>query len=174
MLIRYHEPIGEPWKAVDPVPQNVVELDKTAPLLPKNFNCVDYKLFRSGLVFPSQVHHLRGTYGIQHIVSLVPGDWLSSWFDDASVTIHQFPFHRRREMTPSHVNNIVKTIAGLEGRVLVHCKKGETRTGMVCAAYRMQRGVYPLGCVVIDAVLHGMVNGSALRDVLFYYPKMFS
>lgn len=168
MYIRYHEPLGKPWEGKDVVPKNVEELDKVAPLLPVRFSRVDEKLFRSGLVFPSQITHLRDQYDVRHIVSLLPGDWLSSWYDNPSVTIHHFPLYRRREFTPDRVKNVVATIDGLEGRVLVFCKKGLTRTGMVVAAHRIKNNM-PVWVAAMECLLRGNLNGSAFRDILLYY-----
>ena len=141
MLIKQHEPFGDPNHKEHPLPENWQKIAEQDGLMPVRFAAVDEgKLYRSGIVCPRQIPALQDRYGINHIISLMDGDWLEDYYKTPRVTIHQFPFHQRKELTAERAKNIVDTINELDSPVLVHCLKGVTRTGMVSAAYQILNG----------------------------------
>jgi protein tyrosine/serine phosphatase len=142
MLIKYHEPYGDPNEKQDPLPRNWREIELNASFLPLNFDVVeDSRLYRSGIIWAKQIPILQEIFDIKHIISLVPGDWLESYYDSLDITIHQFPFFQRRELTFERVKGIVNVINSLDGPALVHCLKGATRTGQVIAGYEVINGL---------------------------------
>ena len=175
MLIKHHEPLGDPNQKQDPLPENWKEIAAEAGIIPIRFSVVeDEKLYRSGIVWPQQLKRLKEKYGIAHIVSLMEGDWLSEFYEDPSITIHQFPVYQRRELTAERVGNIVDLINGLEQPALIHCLKGVTKTGMACAAYRILNGQNSNLGAFLEYVwrsewhLSGLVNTSTVREIFGY------
>ena len=176
MLIKHHEPLGDPNQRQDPLPKNWKDIaGAEAGFIPVRFAAVEVgKLYRSGIVWPQQVHRLQEKYGIAHIISLIEGGWLSDFYEDPSITIHQFPFYQRRELTAKRVGDIVDTINGLEQPALVHCLKGVTKTGMVSAAYQIMNGQKSNLGAFLEYIwrsewhLSGLVNTSTVREIFYY------
>jgi len=170
MLIRHHEPLGNlTEKPQDPLPENWKELAGKSGHIPARFDIVDEdKLFRSAIVWPHQVKHLRDNYGISNIVSLMDGDWLSEFYENSEVEIHQFPFLQRRALTYNRIRGIVDVINESKRPCLVHCLKGSTRTGMVCAGYNIINGNKGKLASIAESVKYGMVNISSIREMLYY------
>src|SRR3989338_5539343 len=127
MRKKYHEPLGDPNNKQDPLPENWQELSAIADEKPKKFDVVERnRLYRSGIVWPHQVEGLHRDYGISHIITLIDGDWLQKFYDDGEITIHQFPFFQRRELTFGRVKDIVEVINSQAESSLVCCLKGAT------------------------------------------------
>lgn len=170
MLIRYHEPLGNPEEAQDPLSNDwEIEASKDGNR-PRRFGVVEEnKLYRSGIVWPHQVRRLQQDYGIVHIISLLEGDWLREFYDAPEITIHQFPILQRRELTYERVRNIVDVINDLDEPSLVHCLTGATRTGMVCAGYQINNGRKGKFGAIVESVGYGMVNISSLKEMLHYH-----
>ena len=121
MLITYHKPLGDPKKTQDSLPNNWKELAKKGGDIPRRFNVVEEgKLYRSGIVWPHQVKKLQTDYGVEHIISLLDGDWLEEFYDDPFITIHRFPIMQRKELNYNRIKRIVEVINELEGFSLVH------------------------------------------------------
>ena len=175
MLIKHHEPLGDQNQRQDPLPENWKEIAAEAGITPVRFAAVEIgKLYRSGIVWPKHVLRLQEKYGIAHIISLIEGDWLSEFYEYPSITIHQFPFYQRRELTAERVGDIVDTINGLEQPALVQCLKGVTKTGMVSAAYQILNGQKGNLGAFLEYVwrsewhLSGLVNTSTVREIFDY------
>ncbi len=142
MHIRYQEPHGRKEKQTDPLPKNWRNIEAKRGTLPRNFAVVDPgKLYRSEVVFPKQIPRLQEEYGIAHIISLLEGDQLEEYYTDSTITIHQFPFYERKTITPERMKDIVTVINSIKEPALVHCLRGITRTGMICAAYQLEHGL---------------------------------
>ena len=175
MLIKHHEPLGDPNQKQDHLPENWKEIAAEAEIIPIRFSVVeDGKLYRSGIVWPQQVQRLQEKYSIAHIISLIEGDWLSEFYEDPTITIHRFPVYQRRELTAERVEDIVDTINGLEQPALVHCLKGVTKTGMVSAAYQILNGQKSNLGAFLEYVwrsewhLSGLVNISTVKEIFGY------
>ena len=170
MLIKYHKPLGNPEKAQDPLPHNWRELAKKDGDRPKRFGVVEEgRLYRSGIVWSHQVKKLQEDYGIVHIISLLDGDWLRDFYDDAEIKLHQFPILQRKELNYSRIRDIVDIISKLDKPALVHCLTGATRTGMVCAGYQIINRRKDKLSAIVESVGYGMVNISSLREMLHYH-----
>lgn len=175
MLKVYHNPLGDPNNKQDPLPENLREITGEANSLPNRFSPVDDgKLYRSGIVWAYQIPRLQNQYGIAHIISLIEGDWLSKFYNDSSITIHQFPVYQRKELTAERVETIVDIINGLKEPALVHCLKGVTRTGMVSAGYQILNEHKGNWGAFLEYVwkskghLSGLLNHSTIRDIFGY------
>ena len=169
MLIRYHTPHGNPENQQDTLPANWQEIAVNAGELPIKFGVVDpEKLFRGGMIWSHQVERLKRQYGITHIISLISGDWLSQFYDNPDITIHQFPFYQRRELTFERVKDIVDLINSLKEPAIVHCMKGVTKSGMVCAGYKIINGQRSNLGTIIENIRYGYFNISSIKEVMRY------
>ena len=169
MRIKYHEPYGNPEEKQDSFPENNNNLVVKANKKPKNFGVVEEsKLYRSAIIWPHQARKLQEDYGIQHIITLIDGDWLQEFYDDEEITIHQFPLLQRRELTFGRVTNIVDVINSLDGPAIVCCLKGKTRTGMVCAGYRLINDQKDHLGSIIETIKFGNLNISSFREMWRY------
>ena len=169
MLVKYHEPYGNPENQQDTLPENWQEFAATADDLPIKFGVVEpEKLFRSGIIWPHQVEKLKRQYGIVHIISLIPGDWLSKFYYNPDITVHQFPFYQRRELTFERVRNIVDVINSLQEPTIVNCLRGITKTGMVCAGYQILNGQRSNLGAIIENMRFGYFNISSIKEVMHY------
>ena len=80
MLIKHHEPLGNPEEAQDQLPNDWEAKASQDGDIPKRFGVVEEgRLYRSGIVWSYQVRELQKAYGIVHIVSLLDGNWLTRW-----------------------------------------------------------------------------------------------
>ena len=170
MLVRHHEPLGNRIrKRENPLPDNWEELVSRVGDTPKNFGIVEQgRLYRSGIVWPHHVRPLKEKYGIGHFISLMEGDWLSQFYDNPSISIHQFPISRRDALTFERVKNIVDAIDGFDEPAIVFCRRGATRTGMVCAGYQIIHGRRTRLGAVLENMAHWNFNLSSIREILRY------
>lgn len=169
MLVRYHEPYGDPERPQHPLPENWEEIASKAGRKPKRFGVVDpRKLYRSGIIWSHQVPILQEEYNIKNIISLIEGNWLKDFYEDKEITIHQFPFYQRRELTFERVKNIVDVINSLEEPAIIHCFTGATRTGLVSAGYNIINGKKSKLATIIENLKYKDINFSSWREILKY------
>ncbi len=172
MVIQCHKPHGSPENQQHPLPANWKDIASKASNRPARFGVVDPdKLYRSGMIWPHHVNTLQEDYQIKHIISLLDGDWLKEFYNDNSIIIHQFPFYQRKELTFDRVKNIVDVINSLKEPAIVHCFKGATRTGMVCAGYHIINGKKGNLAVIIGNMKYMDFNISSMREILHYSDK---
>jgi len=169
MLIKHHEPYGTKENQQNPLPKNWRELAAKTGIKPKRFGIVEEgKLYRSGIIWPPQIPWLQENHGIVHIVSLLEGDWLQDYYESSDIVLHQFPFRQRRQLTFDRAKNIVDVINDLEKPAIVHCLHGVVRTGMVCAAYQIINGRKSHYSAILETVMYGNINLSALKEISSY------
>jgi len=170
MRIKYHRLQGVPIDKQDPLPENWRELSKIANGKPEKFGVVEpNKLYRSAVVWPRQVEDLYEDYGVCNIITLIDGDWLKQFYDDERITIHQFPFFRRRELTFEKIKDVVKVINLQDKPSLVCCLKGVVRTGMLVAGYEILNGRKSNLRAMVESVIYGNVNISSFREMRKYH-----
>ncbi len=169
MIIKYHEPLGDPNSKQDPLPENWREISATATIMPENFGVVEKgKLYRSAIVWPHQMEKLHNDYKINHIISLIDGDWLQQFYNDAVITIHQFPYLQRKELTFDRVKDIVRLINSLNEPAIVFCLKGKTKTGMVSAGYEILNGRKTNLQAIAESIKYGNLNMSSFSEIKRY------
>lgn len=169
MRIKYHGPLGDPNNKQDPLPENWRKLSAVAGAMPENFGIVAKgKLYRSAIVWPHQVDTLYKNYKICHIIILIDGDWLQQFYDDPKVTIHQFPYLQRKELTFERVKEIVGLINSLKEPSLICCLKGKTKTGMVAAGYEILNGRKSNLQAIADTMRYGNLNISSFSEIRRY------
>lgn len=169
MIITRHEPLWNPNNLQDPLPTNWKEIATKEWPMPKNFGVVkQWVLYRSAIIFPHQVETLKTQLWIRHIISLIHGDWLEEFRDDASITIHQFPILERKALTKERVVQIVWLIRRLGKPAIVHCLKWATRTWMVCSGYDIQVLWQSPIITIAKGLKHWNMNISAIREIMEY------
>jgi len=169
MKVKYHEALGDPANKQDPLPENWQEISARTEGEPCNFGIVEEgKLYRSGIVWQSNVEWLYKTHNIRNIITLVDGDWLTRYYDDPRITIHQFPFFQRRALTKDRVRDIVDVINSLQEPCVVSCLKGVVRTGMVVAGYEIMNGRKSNLAAMLESMAYGNVNLKTLKEILQY------
>jgi len=168
MFVRYKDPSWDPEGREFPLEVRWEALSSQADDLPVNFGTVDDKLYRSGAVFPHQVPALQEEHGVSHIISLVQGFQLTQFYEDPSITIHQFPGYSRKEWTFERVKKVVGTINELEGKCLVHCTRGVLKSGKVVAGYRILNGQKGRIGAIWESASYGMLNPSSIREMASY------
>jgi protein tyrosine/serine phosphatase len=108
-----------------------------------NFNTVvPGELYRSAQPSAARIAEYQQNYGIKTIVNLRGENVGSGWYD-AEVAEAQklgiahvdFRMSARREMTPEQFSQIIDVLQNAEKPILVHCKSGSDRSGLVSALY---------------------------------------
>src|SRR3989338_868679 len=141
MIIPHPGPVV-PKGSRDPLPRNWRELESQAGSLPEKFRKIRDGIYASAIVWAHQVPLLGREYGIHDLVVLLPVEWLDSLMDDPGVRIHHYSTDSRRELhNLDRVLEITDGIHAIDGPVLVCCRRGETRTGMILGAYLIRSGM---------------------------------
>lgn len=106
-------------------------LDKTF-----NFHQMTPTLYRSALPTPASVPLLQDQ-GIQTVVSFIKDDD-ALWAGRSSLTLVSLPLHADR-VSDADVLRVLRALQAAQDRgpVLMHCKHGRNRTGLMAALYRM-------------------------------------
>ncbi len=123
--------------------ENVMVVSSHDGKLPLNISKVDVLpdklVYRSGIVLPEHVPHLQ-KIGIQSIVTLsnIPEE-TESLIKNAGINHVEFRFSASR-LTVDGINSAIDKILELPGPILVHCRAGADRTGMVIAGLRIRLG----------------------------------
>ena len=101
-------------------------------------------LYRSGLLSPFLLRSYLRRYGIKSIVCLQgehPGArWYQRELDIAEtwgVKHYAVGLSARKYLSPADFDELVTLLALCPKPVLVHCKAGADRTGLLCAAWRL-------------------------------------
>ncbi|MHC8403392.1 tyrosine-protein phosphatase [Pseudomonas sp. MDT1-17] len=92
-------------------------------------------LYRSALPVSQSVPLLQSLQ-VQTVVSFIKQDD-AVWLGDAPMTLVSIPLHADR-VNDADVLRVLRTLqaAQLKGPVLMHCKHGRNRTGLMAAMYR--------------------------------------
>lgn len=93
-------------------------------------------LFRSGLPSDDRDTQLKAL-GVRSVVSFIKDDD-REWVKDPSIRLYSQPMHADR-VTDDEILQALRTVrtAQAQGPVLIHCKHGSNRTGIVAAMYRI-------------------------------------
>ncbi|MBD1553527.1 tyrosine-protein phosphatase [Pseudomonas typographi] len=110
-------------------------------------------LYRSALPTLQNASTLQGL-GVRTVVSFIKDDD-HAWSKDPSIRLLSQPLHADR-VTDDEVLQALRTVraAQAQGPVLIHCKHGNNRTGIVAAMYRIVVEGWPR-----EAALAEMQNG---------------
>ncbi|WP_462379020.1 tyrosine-protein phosphatase [Pseudomonas sp. Marseille-QA0892] len=91
-------------------------------------------LYRSAKPSPLNVDELHAL-GVTTVISLIKADDTALVSERFSAHLESFPLHADR-VDESDVLDVLRAIAAAPGPVLIHCKHGRDRTGLMAAMYR--------------------------------------
>jgi protein tyrosine phosphatase (PTP) superfamily phosphohydrolase (DUF442 family) len=81
-------------------------------------------------------------YGIRSVINLRGGAQAESWYDEehgaaahAGIAIYDFPLSAKRRLTANETQRLVATLVDAPKPILIHCKHGVDRCGLVSALY---------------------------------------
>lgn len=131
-----------------------------------NFHTVHPFLFRSGDIDPTDFPALKAK-GIQTVLSLEDEGGQASLADAERAVAAQFgmkfvwqPMSNTDQPTLQQINKALETIVNPANRpVLVHCKHGSDRTGIVIAAYRIKYDHWTMAQAVTEMRQYGHFSG---------------
>lgn len=106
-----------------------------------NFHSVvDGQIYRSAQITPSQLQRYQQQYGIRTIINLRGANRGSVWYDqevaaakDLGITHIDFRMSARRILPQEKVVEVINLIKNAQKPVLIHCKSGADRTGLISA-----------------------------------------
>jgi protein tyrosine phosphatase (PTP) superfamily phosphohydrolase (DUF442 family) len=109
-----------------------------------NFHTVDAgRIYRSAQLGRDELAKQIRANGIKSIVNLRGAHPGQPWYDDeiavsraAGVVHYDYPLSANRALTPVETRDIVEILRTAPMPILVHCKSGADRSGLVAALYR--------------------------------------
>lgn len=109
-----------------------------------NFHAVDAgRFYRSAQLSRGELAKEVRAHGIKSIVNLRGAHPGQSWYDDeiavsraAGVVHYDYPLSANRTLAPVEISDIVRILRTAPMPILVHCKSGADRSGLVAALYR--------------------------------------
>jgi protein tyrosine/serine phosphatase len=109
-----------------------------------NFHKVTEDIYRSGQLYRFNLPQFWEKYRFKTILNL-RGRGAGVKFEEKFAREHNltylyFPLSDRREVPPERILEIVKAIASAPKPVLIHCKSGADRTGLIVASYLQWEG----------------------------------
>lgn len=104
---------------------------------------VEGEAYRSGQMNAEQLAQVIRKYRIQSIINL-RGTNTSEWYQDEvkltaklNVRHYDFALSANREVSVDEMDIIIKTLRAAPKPVLIHCKAGADRSGLVSALYEL-------------------------------------
>jgi protein tyrosine phosphatase (PTP) superfamily phosphohydrolase (DUF442 family) len=136
-----------------------------------NFHTVDAgRIYRSAQLGRDELAKQVRANGIKSIVNLRGAHPGQPWYDDeiavsraAGVVHYDYPLSANRALTPAETRDIVEILRTAPMPILVHCKSGADRSGLVAALYR-------------SAIRHQLAREAAQELSLWYghFPFLWS
>lgn len=119
-----------------------------ALLLSDNIHEVEpHILYRSAQLDAEALRAVTQRYGIRAVLSLRGGGKGDAWYDEQAratrglgLVWYQFPLSDRRDVKPARLDEILQTMRRAPKPLLIHCKAGADRAGLVAAAYLLSNG----------------------------------
>lgn len=100
------------------------------------------ELYRSGQPTAQQVARYHDRYGIRTIVNLRGGSEGDPWYDEEvaearslGIAYEAFPMSSSRPFSADRAAELIRLLRGAEKPILIHCKAGADRSGLVSALY---------------------------------------
>lgn len=124
-------------RQIDPIELSVIPKTQSAliDVHIKNQYRVSRNIFRSAQPSKNNLQSLHKA-GFRHVLNLRRNNKDNRRLRDTPLTIHHLPV-KTRKMTETDIVEVLKIIDNTHYNVLVHCKHGADRTGVVIAAYRI-------------------------------------
>jgi protein tyrosine/serine phosphatase len=116
-----------------------------------NLHVVDEgNLYRSRQLSGPELEHAIGTYGIRSILNLRGAHPGRDWYDaemavatEKNVAHYDYGISAVHRVSPAQLDEILAIIRVAPKPILVHCRAGADRTGLVSAAYLLTHGEPP-------------------------------
>jgi protein tyrosine phosphatase (PTP) superfamily phosphohydrolase (DUF442 family) len=112
---------------------------------------IEGQYYRSAQLPPARLEKVIGAYGIQSILNLrglQPGD---AWYDSETalaerlhVAHYDVQLSARRMVPPETLTAILALLSQVPKPVLIHCRGGADRTGLISAILRFEHGDPPV------------------------------
>jgi protein tyrosine phosphatase (PTP) superfamily phosphohydrolase (DUF442 family) len=103
---------------------------------------------RSGQLTSGELKQAIAAHGIRSVLNLRGANPGQSWYDDELAATqargaahYDYRLSARRPVTAAQAEEILQLIRNAPKPILVHCKTGADRTGVVSALYQFTRGV---------------------------------
>lgn len=103
------------------------------------------QLYRSAQPTPAELESYVHRYGLKTVVNLRGANPGAKWYDDEKrvakslgVKVIDFQMSARQELSPARAEALVALLKAAEKPILVHCKAGADRSGLVSAIYASQ------------------------------------
>lgn len=114
-----------------------------------NFHVVEQgQLYRSGQLSSAALDQKFVSYGIRSVLNLRGASPGESWYDDElavsrarGIAHYDYGINAERPVTAAQAGEILLAIRNAPKPILIHCKAGSDRTGLVSALYLFARGV---------------------------------
>jgi len=105
-------------------------------------------VYRSGQLTGGELEQTIAAHGIRTVLNLRGANPGQSWYDDELAATaargaahYDYRLSARRPVTAAQAEEILQLIRNAPKPILVHCKTGADRTGLVSALYQFSRGV---------------------------------
>jgi protein tyrosine phosphatase (PTP) superfamily phosphohydrolase (DUF442 family) len=105
-------------------------------------------VYRSGQLTGGELEQTIAAHGIRTVLNLRGANPGQSWYDDELAATaargaahYDYRLSARRPVTAAQAEEILQLIRNAPKPILVHCKTGADRTGLVSALYQLSRGV---------------------------------
>lgn len=110
-------------------------------VLGRNFHTlIEGRVYRSAQLSPAQYQELIDTYGIRTIINLRGCCLGHDWYEDECQVTHQHNLNHEdvtlsanRLPPPAELHRLVEVLDRTEYPILIHCRQGADRTGLVSA-----------------------------------------
>jgi protein tyrosine/serine phosphatase len=100
-------------------------------------------LYRSAQLSKTEFAAAVGEYGIKSVLNLRGAHAGEAWYDgemaaagDLSLAHYDYPLSAKRFVTAQQINEILAIVRRAPKPLLIHCKSGADRAGLVAALYR--------------------------------------
>jgi len=105
------------------------------------------RMYRSRQLDKAELIHYITTYQIKSIVNLRGENTGSEWYQDEirvghelGVTHHDYGISANRDVLDEDLNAIMIILRDAPKPILIHCKSGADRTGLIAALYQYAQG----------------------------------
>jgi uncharacterized protein (TIGR01244 family) len=100
------------------------------------------ELYRSARPTPALIADYRERYGIKTIINLMGSHPEYAWYraekqaaEENGITFVDYKMSAQRDVTPEEVEELLAILWSAERPILVHCRSGSDRSGIVSAFY---------------------------------------
>jgi uncharacterized protein (TIGR01244 family) len=100
------------------------------------------RLYRSAQPSAAEIATLYARYGIRTIVNLRGAHPEEAWYRDelaaaekSGIALLDYPLSSSHDLKPGQIEDLIALLGQAQGPILVHCRNGADRSGIVSALY---------------------------------------